>query len=390
MSQFDKVIDRRNTDSLKYDFATRRKMPEDVLPMWVADMDFQTPQEVIDALIKTSEHGIYGYSDSREDYFTILIEWFKRRFSWDIESEWIVKTPGVVYAVATAIRGLTKEGDSVLIQEPVYYPFRDSIEINERNVVVNELVYSKGKYSIDFDDFEDKIISNQVKLFILCSPHNPVGRVWSADELSRLGSICVKHKVIVVADEIHADFTYEKGAHRVFTTISESFRANSIVCTSPTKTFNMAGLQLSNIIIENASLRHAFKKEIHRSGYSQLNLMGIEACKAAYQYGDAWVDSLIDYLRENLNYIRQFLNTHLPKIKLVEPEGTYLVWLDFSELMLEDQEIQRIMVEQSKLWLDHGTMFGKNGKGFQRINIACPRKTIEQAMTQLLHGFGTI
>lgn len=387
MSQFDTLIDRRNTDSLKYDFAKRRKMPEDVLPMWVADMDFKTPQAIIDALVNTSLHGIYGYSESREDYIEILQAWFKRRFSWEISGEWVVKTPGVVYAVATAIRGLTEVNDSVLIQEPVYYPFKESIEVNNRKTVINELVYSDGKYSIDFADFEAKIIDNKVKLFILCSPHNPVGRVWTKDELIRLGEICLKHDVLVVSDEIHADFTYEKNVHSVFTKLDERFRENSIVCTSPTKTFNLAGLQISNIIIENHKLRHRFKKEMSRSGYSQLNLFGIEACKAAYAYGDAWVDELIEYLKGNLEFMTRYFSEHLPKIKVVRPEGTYLVWMDFSDLNLTDQQIQDKMVNVAKLWLDHGTMFGASGKGFQRINIACPKAVLEQALKQLVAAF---
>jgi len=387
MSQFDVSINRKNTNSLKYDFAQQRHMPEDVLPMWVADMDFKAPKEVIKALKEACEHGIYGYSDSREDYFEVLKAWFVNRFSWNICHEWLVKTPGIVYAVATAIRGLTEENDGVLIQEPVYYPFRESIEVNHRRVIVNELRYVDGKYSIDFEDFEKKIVENSVKLFVLCSPHNPVGRVWTKAELLQLGNLCLKHNVFVIADEIHADFTYPPAQHMIFTSLKKEFEEISLVCTSPTKTFNLAGLQISNIFIMNESIRRRFKKEMQRSGYSQLNLMGIVACKAAYEYGAAWIDELNEYLSDNLAYLKEFLQDHYPKIKVVEPQGTYLVWLDFSELNLPDQEIQNILVHQAKLWLDHGTMFGACGYGFQRINIACPRETLEIALNQLVEAF---
>jgi len=387
MSQFDEVINRSNTHSLKYDFTKQRNMPDDILPMWVADMDFRAPKEVNEALKSVCEHGIYGYSDSNDDYVKVLKAWFMNRFSWEISRTWLVKTPGIVYAVATAIRGLTEENDGILIQEPVYYPFRESIEVNHRRVVVNELRYDNGQYSIDFEDFEQKIVEQDVKLFILCSPHNPVGRVWSKEELLQLGNICLKHKVLIIADEIHADFTFAPSQHTVFTTLHKAFEEISIVCTSPTKTFNLAGLQISNIFIMNESIRHRFRTEMQRSGYSQLNLMGIVACQAAYEFGAVWMDELKEYLHENLTFLKEFFQANLPSIKVVEPQGTYLVWLDFSGLNLSDREIKDILVNQAKVWLDHGTMFGESGYGFQRINIACPRETLEKGLKQIADAF---
>jgi len=380
---FDTIIDRRNTDSLKYDFAARRGMPEDILPLWVADMDFRTPPCVIDALVEKSRHGIFGYSDTREDYFEALRQWFSGQFNWDIKPEWLVKTPGVVYAICTAIRSFTDEGDSVLIQEPVYYPFSGSVRANGRKLVVNKLVYSNGKYAIDFEYFEEKIISNRVKVFILCSPHNPVGRVWTKEELIRLGDICLKHGVLVVSDEIHADFIYQGHKHLVFSDLKPEFSEIAITCTAPTKTFNLAGLQISNIFIANQEIRRKFKREIARSGYSQPNIMGIVACRAAYTGGREWLEELKEYLTGNLNYLRDFLGQRLPQIKLIEPEGTYLVWLDFSALGLNDKELEDFIINQAGLWLDSGTMFGAGGEGFQRINIACPRAILEKALTQL-------
>lgn len=380
---FDEIIERKNTDSIKHDFAKQRGKPDGILPLWVADMDFRTPTVVIDALVNKSQHGIFGYSESGRDYVEVLQNWFYSNFNWKIHADWLVKTPGVVYAICTAIRALTNKGDAVLIQQPVYYPFSESILINERKLVVNQLVNYGGKYSVDFEDFEDKIIQNGVKLFVLCSPHNPVGRVWIKEELIRLGDICLRHDVTVISDEIHADFVYAGHKHLVFANLKSEFSNITITCTAPTKTFNLAGLQISNIFIENKSIRHKFKEEIKKSGYSQLNIMGITACKAAYSSGREWLTEIKTYLAENLDFVRSFLIERLPMVKLIEPEGTYLVWLDFKELGLNETQLEDLIVNKARLWLDAGEMFGLGGEGFQRINIACPRTILEKALTQL-------
>lgn len=380
---FDELIDRRNTDSIKYDFAKKRGKPEGVLPLWVADMDFRTPPCVIDALVEKSRHGIFGYSQTGNDYYEALRNWFSMQFDWNIQPEWLVKTPGVVFAICMAIRAFTDEGDAVLIQQPVYYPFSESVLVNRRKLVINQLVYSQGRYLIDFPDFEDKIIKNNVKLFILCSPHNPVGRVWTREELEKLGYICLKHGVIVVSDEIHADFTYPGHRHMVFAGVKPEFTDITVTCTAPTKTFNLAGLQISNIFIADRDMRRKFRTEITRSGYSDPNIMGIVACRAAYQGGGEWLMELKKYLSDNLDFLRNFLKQKLPQIRLVEPEGTYLVWLDFSPLGLDDKELDDLIVNKAGLWLDAGTMFGAGGEGFQRINIACPRSVLEKALGQL-------
>lgn len=380
---FDSIIDRRNTDSIKYDFAKERGKPADILPLWVADMDFQTPPCVIDALVEKSRHGIFGYSDTSQDYFEVLRNWFARNFDWQIKPEWLVKTPGVVYAVCTAVRALTNAGDAVLIQQPVYYPFSESVLANGRKLAVNQLIYAEGRYFMDFEDFENKIVQNNVKLFILCSPHNPVGRVWTKEELIRLGDICAKHGVPVVSDEIHADFIYPGHRHLVFAALKPEFSEITVTCTAPTKTFNLAGLQISNIFIANRNLRFRFMKEIKRSGYSQLNAMGIAACRAAYAGGHEWLTELIAYLTKNLDFVRSFLHENLPKVKLVEPEGTYLLWLDFRGLDLSDEQLDDLMVNKARLWLDSGTMFGAGGEGFSRVNIACPRPIVKAALARL-------
>ncbi|MBQ8621954.1 MAG: pyridoxal phosphate-dependent aminotransferase [Oscillospiraceae bacterium] len=380
---FDAVIDRKNTNSLKYDFAVERGKPADVLPLWVADMDFRAPAPVLEALRRAVEHGIFGYSDVKSDYYDAVSSWFSRRFGWQTQPQWLIKTPGVVFALAMAIRALTRPGDTVLIQPPVYYPFFSVIRDNDRVVVENELVYQDGHYSIDFEDFERKITEQQVKLFILCSPHNPVGRVWTLEELQKIGDICRKHNVYVVSDEIHCDFASQEHPHHVFLEANPELAEQTIVCTAPSKTFNIAGLQVSNIWISSKKIRAAFLKEIDRSGYSQLNSLGLVACQAAYEFGAEWLDQCRAYLRENLDYLRSFLAEHIPQIRLVEPEGTYFAWLDCSGLHLTQTELDDLIVNRAKLWLDAGHIFGGNAGQFQRVVLACPRATLEQALCRL-------
>jgi len=380
---FDKIIDRRGTNSLKYDFAVERGKPADILPLWVADMDFQTAPEIRDALAEAVRHGIYGYSESKDDYFKAVYNWYKDRFQWKVKKEWLVKTPGIVFAISAAVRALTAEGDGVLIQKPVYYPFSHIILKNKRKLINNPLIYKDGAYHIDFEDFEAKIKNNQVKLFILCSPHNPVGRVWTEDELTKLGDICMKYQVKIITDEIHSDFIYPGHLHTVFTNIKEEYLDHTVVCTAPSKTFNLAGLQVSNLFIANKEMRKKIQEEIDLTGYSQLNSMGLIACQVAYEKGAPWLEELKVYLKGNLDFVRSFIAEQIPQIKLVEPEGTYLVWLDCTALNLNEAELENLVTNKAKLWLDGGTMFGQEGLGFQRVNIACPRSILEKAFMQL-------
>lgn len=380
---FDEEIDRRNTNCLKYDFAKERGKQEGILPLWVADMDFRTAPEIIDALVKEAQHGIFGYSEVKDDYFEALYNWFLKHFNWKTEKEWLVKTPGVVFAIAAAVRAFTEEGDGVLLCQPVYYPFMECILDNGRKLVNSQLVYADGNYVVDYEDFEKKIIDNDVKLFLLCSPHNPVGRVWSREELTRIGEICLKHNVLVLSDEIHCDFTYEGYTHTPFASISGAFAQNSIVCTAPSKTFNLAGLQVSNIFIADKEKRKRFKKAVDAAGYSQLNVMGLVAAKAAYTYGEEWLCELKEYLAGNLSFVRDFVRDNLPQITLIEPQGTYLVWLDFHSLNLTLSQLEKLVSEKANLWLDGGFIFGKETEQFQRINIACTRKTLRQALDRL-------
>lgn len=385
---FDEIIDRRGTNSVKHDFAVESGMPEDVIPLFVADMDFKSPPAVSEVIQKAGRHGVFGYTRRKTDYFEAVYNWYKTRFNWHTDEEWLVRTPSVIFAIATAIRALTDTGDAVLIQPPVYPPFANMVKSNNRKLVTNPLIYEDGRYHIDFDDFEAKIIKHKVKLFILCSPHNPISRVWTKEELIRLGDICAKHNVIVVSDEIHGDFVYPGYKHHVFADLKPEFLNNTITCTAPSKTFNLAGLQISNIFIANRELRDKYKAAINRTGYGEISLIGSIACQAAYSCGAAWLDELLVYLWGNINFVRGFLQEHMPQIKLTEPQGTYLLWLNFNGLGMTEEERQDLIIKKAKLWFNKGSIFGLEGEGFERVNIASPRPIIERAFHQLADAFG--
>ena len=387
---FDTVIDRRHTKSIKYDFFVERGLvkPGDdasgILPLWIADMDFKTSSFVQDALIRTAEHGIFGYSETQEDYFRILQDFYRRRHNYEIESpRWVIKTPGVMFAIGMAVKAFTNVGDTVLIQQPVYMHFVDVIEFNERKVVSNDLVYGEdGRYHIDFEDFEKKIVENNIKLFLLCSPHNPVCRVWTREELLRIGEICLKHHVLVVSDEIHSDFVFE-GTHTVFGSLSEEIADNSIIVTAPTKTFNLAGVQISHTFVKNPAIRRALRYQINATGYSQVSIQGIVSAEAAYSKGDVWLDALLKYIKGNIDYTDKFIRENLEGVKLVPMEATYLAWLDFNGTGLSSEQVDSLVLRKAKLWLNSGSKFGKTGAGFQRLNLACPRSTLAEALNRL-------
>ena len=385
---FDKIIDRRNTRCLKYDFAVERNMPADVLPLWVADMDFETSSYIEDAIIERAKHAIYGYSEVKTPYFDILKKWMQKHHDWDIQRKWLVKTPGVVFALAMAVKAYTEPGDAVLIQQPVYYPFSEVIKDNGRNVVSNTLYLGEdNRYHIDFEDFEQKIVDHKIKLFLLCNPHNPVGRVWTKEELTRLGDICVKHHVTVVSDEIHEDFVF-KGKHQVFANIKKEYEEITVTCTAPSKTFNIASLMISNILIPNPELKRKFKHQMDAAGISQLNVLGLVACEAAYEHGEEWYQAMKAYVKENIEFVKQYVEEQLPGVNMVEHEGTYLVWLDFRGTGLSVEELDDKIINQAKLWLDSGKIFGSCGEGFQRINVACPRKVLEEALERIKNAVG--
>ncbi|MGM9971960.1 MAG: MalY/PatB family protein [Anaeroplasmataceae bacterium] len=383
MYDFDIEINRYNTNSLKYDFKKQRGLPNDVIPLWVADMDFQVADEIKKAIIEKAEHGIFGYSEPLDDYFEAFNNWFYKHHGWKAEPSKIVLTCGVVFALATAINTLTNKNDSVIINNPVYYPFSEVILDNERKLISSDLVNNNGHYEIDFKDFEKKIINNNVKLFILCNPHNPVGRVWKKSELDKLIEICIRHNVFIISDEIHCDFTFENNKHISLATYGENILNNSIICTSASKTFNLAGLHNANIYIYNDRIRNKFIHELNRNGYSQSNVMGIVASEAAYTYGEEWYKEVKEYIYNNYKYALDFINNNIPKAKVIKLEGTYLLWIDLRDLNLGKKELKDFIINEAHLWVDMGDIFGSSGSGFIRINIATNLSIIKKALNNL-------
>lgn len=384
---FDTVVNRKNTNAIKYDLAKKRGKPEDAVSLWVADMDFPTAPCIQKAVAEKAAHGIWGYSRPDNRYYDALKKWYKERHNFEVQNEWVVNTPGVCFALATAVKAFTKEDESVLIQKPVYYPFFNIINSLQRKVVNSSLILKNNHYEIDFDDFERKIVQENVKMFILCSPHNPGGRVWTKQELQKISEICLAHNVLVVSDEIHSDITFGSNVHTVYGSLSEQALKNSIICTAPSKSFNLAGLQFSNIFIADEKLKKAFSEELDKTGYDEPSVFGIVAATAAYSEGADWFDSVKSYIWENILFAKKYIEENAPQIKVLVPEGTYLLWLDFSETGLSDSEINDRILNKAKVWLDSGSMFGKEGEKFQRINCATPRIILEDALKRICSHF---
>lgn len=387
---FDTVVNRYNTNSLKFDMKDKYGKPEDVLPMWVADMDFPVLNEVKEAIHRRADHPVYGYTYAGEEYYNSVMDWMKNRHSYQTEKDWYLVGPGVVFGIAVAIRAFTKPGDGIMINTPVYPQFFSVISKNDRRIVKSPLTYRRleeNQYELNFADIEEKIKSQNVKLYILCSPHNPVGRVWTKQELTTLGTILKKHNVLLVSDEIHMDFVFTGYRHQVFAGIRKEFSDFTITLTAPTKTFNLAGLQIANAIISNPSIRKEYLRELQRTFYMEPNIFAIEAGRAAYSHGVAYMDQLLQYLEENVKLVKEHIHTYLPKVKLSHMEGTYLMWLDFTEYGLPQGEINEKMLRKAKLWLHPGELFGEDGNGFQRFNIAVPRSVLRQSLTQLTEAF---
>ena len=383
MYNFDEVIERAGTNSAKWDGWKEQGKPEGLLPLWVADMDFKAPPEVIEGLMERVQHGIFGYTFLYDEYKEAIKHWMATRHQFTIQKDWIVASPGIVTALKLAVCAYTKVGDAIIIQKPMYYPFDFSIEENERVKIENPMIFDGQQYFIDFEDFEKKIIEHNVKAYILCNPSNPVGKVWTKEELYKIGSICKKHGVIVISDEIHQDFVFGKAKHIPFYEVDESFKEFSIICTSPSKTFNLAGLHVSNIIIANAKLKEAFIKTKSKNGVTDPNVLGLVACQEAYTKGQQWCDEMLVYVQDNINYLDSFFKQNMPKLKVIKQEGLYLTWVDFRSLAMSDQELEDFMLHKAKLWLDEGYIFGEGGSGFERFNVAIPRVLLKQALEQL-------
>ena len=373
---FDETVCRRGTDCEKWDGGDA----EGLLPMWVADMDFRTAPCVIDALRKRVEHGVFGYEHVPETYYDAVINWFRRRHGWTMRREWLIYTTGVVPAVSAIIKAVTQPGDKVLVQSPVYNCFFSSIRNNGCVMEDNHLVYADGSYTIDFDDFERRASDPKVKAFLLCNPHNPAGRVWSEAELRRMGDICIRHGVFVIADEIHCDIVMPGYKYTPFASLSDDFLRHSATCTAPTKTFNIAGTQIANITAADDDVRRRIDKAININEVCDVSPFGVTALQAAYNEGEAWVDALIKYLHANYEYLKTYFAEHLPQIPVTRLEGTYLVWLDCAALGKPSPVIVDELKRQEKLWLNDGEMYGEHDRPFVRMNIACPRATLEKGL----------
>lgn len=392
---FNQEIDRKGTNCMKWEFifdgstltfgdhADPKHGPNRLLPMWVADMDFRCPPAVIEALVTRAEHGVYGYNFPCDSYYEAVIKWMARRYNREIDRDWISLTPGVVSALNMLVQTFVEPGNRVLVQRPVYRPFFDVIINNGAEIVSNSLLYKNGQYEMDFDDLAQKAADPAVKMAILCSPHNPVGRVWTAEELTRFGEICIENDVLVIADEVHCDLIYKGYSFTSFASLSEIFAHNSFVCTAASKTFNLAGLKTSNIITPNRDLRERFEKTLVRNGLFGVNTFGIVAVEAAYNHGEEWLEEVMVYIENNYRFMESFIAEHLPQLKIIRPQGTYLVWVDFRNLGLDPTSRKAWLMDEARVYLNEGELFGPEGEGFERFNIACPRSILEEALERI-------
>lgn len=379
---FDKQISRRGTNSYKWDSAEN----EDVLPMWVADMDFHTAPAIVDALRRRVEHGIFGYTRVSDSYYRAVTDWFARRHHWTIEREWIIYTSGVVPAISAIIKALTEPGDKVLVQTPVYNCFFSSIRNNGCETITSPLVPIGNTFTIDYDDLERKAANPKVKVMLLCNPHNPAGRVWRREELIRIGEICIRHGVTVISDEIHCELVFHGHHYTPFASISDEFLQNSITCLSPSKAFNIAGLQIANIVCSDTHRRAQIDRAINDNEVCDVNPFGVIATQAAYNEGEEWLNQLIEYLHANYLYMQEFCREHLPDFPITSLEGTYLVWMDCHKLSISSEELEKQLVDKAGLWLNAGTMYGAEGEGFIRWNIACPRARLMEGLKRFING----
>lgn len=382
-TDFNAAIERRGTGSLKWDGLRKRFGVEgaDFLPMWVADTEFRAPEPVIEALARRARHGLFGYSVAPPAYFDAIRGWMRRRHGWEVKEEWIASTPGVVCAVNLLIRTLTDRGDGVVIQTPVYYPFRRGVEDNGCRVLVNRLRLDGDRYRMDLEDLERKL--PDAKLLILCSPHNPVGRVWSSDELLTLGELCLRHGVTVVSDEIHFDLVFPGQTHTVFATLSQEIAQQSVVCTAASKTFNLPGLQPAITVIPNPRLRRDFAHTLRACGIPEPNAFCLEAVTAAYAHGEDWLAELLAYLEGNRDFLCRFVETEIPQLRVIRPEATFLAWLDCRALGLESARLEHLLLSEARLVLNQGHTFGPGGEGYVRLNFGCPRGMLEDGLTRL-------
>jgi cystathionine beta-lyase len=387
-SIFDEVVDRKPSNSMKWSYAKELLGPEeaaaDPLPMWVADTDFKAPQAVIDALHEAVDHGIFGYAGGAKDsYLDAVIAWQARRFHWEVPREWVLQTAGVLTTLKTAVQAFSAPGDSVLIQPPVYAHFHDDVLLNGRHLAYAPLERTEDGYRFDARTFE-AAIRPDTKLFILSHPHNPTGNVWSEDELTTMGEICARHDVLVISDEIHQDLVVNPAKEHVpFASLGQEFAQNSITCTAPSKTFNLPGLQSANVFVPNRRLREELARQYERNLFPFVNVLGMVAAEAAYTHGEPWLEEMLDYLRGNHEHFAQAVNGATPKLRVLAADSLYLAWMDCRGLGMDAEALDRFMLTRARLWLDKGQKFGIEGRGYMRVNLGCPRSTVDEAIRRL-------
>jgi cystathionine beta-lyase len=379
---FDRVVDRTDTESLKWVYPRKVLKVEDAIPLWVADMDFEAPPAVVEAIRRRAAHGIYGYPLVPPSFYAAAIDWLKRRHGWEVRKDWMAKTPGIVPALNYCVRAFTKPGDGVIIQTPVYHPFYFAVENNGRRVVRNPLRFDGRRYAMDLDDLERKIEAPG-QMLILCSPHNPAGRVWTRDELEALGRIAVARDLLVISDEIHADLIYHGHRHHVFAALSPNLANRTITCIAPSKTFNIPGLSTAAVVASNPTLLKTFEDEAERAGFELGQVFGIVGFEAAYAHGEDWLDELLPYLEANVDFLEKFLDERVPGIRLVRPEGTYLALLDCRDLGLEPAALNDFFLKKARVYFSDGTTFGRELEGFVRINFGCPRALLQEALERI-------
>ena len=383
---FDEIIERHNTASIKYDLLSTIFGKEDVLPMWVADMDFRTPDFVLEAIRERAEHEILGYSIRTDAYFDSLIKWLKRRHNWEIQKEWVAFSPGIVPALNMAVLAFTQPNDKIIVQPPVYFPFFGAVKDHNRELMHNPLIMRDGRYHMDYDNLE-KLCRDGASMLILCNPHNPAGNAWTPDELKKMADICLKYNVLMVSDEIHSDLVNRGFKHTVLASLSPEISAQTVTMVAPSKTFNLAGLSTASVVIENPELYAKFVKTLDTLHIGMGNVFGNVATEAAYTHGDEWLDQLLDYIDGNIQYVMDFAEANLPQLKVIRPEATYMVWIDFSKLGLSDEELNNFVINKAGLGLNQGIQFGSGGEGYMRMNLACPRSLVEEGMGRLLDAF---
>lgn len=386
---FDRIVERRNTNSYKWDFCKELTGYTNLLPMWLADMDFLSPPKIIEAIKTRADHGLFGYTITPESYYEAFIQWVKRRYSWDIKREWITVTPDVLRAIVFAIHAYTNLGDKVVIQPPVYYPFTKLILNNGRQVLENQLKFDGQQYFMDYEHLEE-VIDSRTKMFILCNPHNPIGRSWTTEELRKLGEICSRHGLLIVSDEIHSDLVFEGYQHVPFAKISKQTGNMTITCNSASKTFNLSGTCIANVIIEDKKLRIYYKNICESLWTKMVNIFSILAAETGYRFCGQWLEQVMQYIYDNYLLLKDYLDSEIPKIAVVELQATYLAWLNFRNTGLTSEKLNRLLREEAEVWLDEGRIFGAGGDLFQRMNIACPRSILQESLSRMKKAFAKI